>query len=150
MARIGSGRLVRWRAAMSSSRSLGAITSTSIGFRLRLGARARRQQRQRGVDALQALDVDRQRVEEDVGQRMAGDLRQVRILAAADALARRLVHAAGADDEDALGAEVDGRRDRRRLAHRAVAAVLACGRRGRAPRPGRRTESPTTRAGAAR
>ena len=40
------------------------------------------------------------------------------------ALARRLVHAAGADDEDALGAQVHRRRDRRRLAHRAVAEVL--------------------------
>ena len=100
------------------------MTSTSIGFRLRLGARAAAAAAPASVDALQPLDVDRQRVEEDVRQRMAGDLRQVRVLAAADALARRLVHAAGADDEDALGAEVHRRRDRRRLAHRAVAAVL--------------------------
>ena len=109
---------------MSSSRSLGEMTSTLIGFRLVCGERARRQQRQRRVDPLQPLDVDRERVEEDVRERVAGDLREVRVFAAGDALARRLVHAAGADDEDALGAEVDGGRDRRRLAHRAVAAVL--------------------------
>jgi hypothetical protein len=35
------------------------------------------------------------------------------------------VHASGADDEDSLGAQVHRGRDRRRLAHRAVAAVLA-------------------------
>ena len=38
--------------------------------------------------------------------------------------ARRLVHAAGADDEDAVGAQVHRRRDRRGLAHRAVAEIL--------------------------
>ena len=69
---------------------------------------------------------------------MAGDLRQVRILAAADALARRLVHAAGADHQDPLGAEVHRRRDRRRLAHRAVAAVLAVA--GDVERDGRKDE----------
>ena len=73
---------------------------------------------------LQPLDVDRERVEEDVRQRMAGDLRQVRVVGAGRALARWLLHAAGADDQDPLGAEVHRRRDRRGLAHRAVAAVL--------------------------
>ncbi len=90
-----------------------------------LGERARRQQRKRRVDSLQPLDVDRERVEEDVRQRVAGDLRQIRIFAAAGAFARRLVHPAGTDDKDPVGAEMDRRRDRRRLAHRAVTAVLA-------------------------
>ena len=124
MARIGSGRHVRWRAGDVVEALLGAITSTPDRLQARRGERARGQQRERAVDALQALDVDRQRIEKDVRQRMARDLRQVRVFAAARPLARRLVHAAGPDDQDALAAEVNRRRDRRGLAHRAVAAVL--------------------------
>ena len=81
----------------------------------------RRQQRQRRVDALQPLDIDRQRVEKDVRHRMAGDLRDRRVAADFQMSARRLVHAAGADDQDALRAQMHRGRDRCGLAHRAVA-----------------------------
>ena len=74
----------RCRRAAGSARSPARRSAAGCVARARFG----RQQRQRAVDALQALDVDRQRIEEDVRQRMAGDLREVRILAAADALAR--------------------------------------------------------------
>ena len=70
------------------------------------------------------LDVERQRVEgKDARHRVPGDLRQARITVAHRATARRLVHAP-APMTDALGAQVHRRRDRRRLAHRAVAEVL--------------------------
>ena len=55
---------------------------------------------------------------------MARDLRQRRVAARIDAPPRRLLHAPGADDQHALCAQVHGRRDRCRLAHRAIAEPL--------------------------
>ena len=109
---------------MSSSRSLGEMTSTLIGFRL-VSASARG-----GSSASVALIRCSRSTSTASASRKMFESAWPAICARfgysllGDALARRLVHAAGADDEDALGAEVDGRRDRRRLAHRAVAAVL--------------------------
>jgi competence protein ComEA len=123
-ARIGNGRLVRWRAAMSSSRSLGEMTSTLIGFRL-VCASARG-----GSSASVALIRCSRSTSTASASRKMFESAWPAICArfGYSLLATRspagLVHAAGADDEDALGAEVDGGRDRRRLAHRAVAAVL--------------------------
>src|SRR5512135_2539603 len=83
-----------------------------------------RDRAQRTVDALQALDIDHQAIEKDAVQRVAGDLRERRIDVRARArLVERLP--AGADDQYAVRAEVQRRADRRDLAHRAVAKVLA-------------------------
>ena len=124
MVRTGRGRQCTWRAAMSSRRWLGAITSTSSGLSGVCARRFRVQQRQGAIDALRTLDVDRECVEKDVRQRMAGDLRQARVVVTDHLAAWRLVHAARADHENAFGPKVHGGRDRRRLAHRAVAEPL--------------------------
>ena len=91
----------------------------------RVGQRRFGQQRQRAVDAAQPLHVDRQCVEEDARHGMPGNLRQVRVLAARRHAAGGLVHAPGADDQQPLRPQVDGRRQRRGLAHRAVAKPAA-------------------------
>ena len=52
---------------------------------------------------------------------MAGDLRQVRVTGVGHLALLRFLHAAGADDQQPLRAQVNGRRQRRGLAHRAVA-----------------------------
>ncbi|KAG1254195.1 hypothetical protein G6F68_010970 [Rhizopus microsporus] len=75
------------------------------------------------VDALQALDVHGQPVQEDAGQRMAAHLRQRRIRRRIRAvLGVGVVAEPRADHQHAMGAQVDGRADRGQLAHRSVAA----------------------------
>ena len=108
---------------MSSRRSLGEITSTLIGFRL-VSASA-----SGGNKASVALMRCSRSTSTASASRKMFESAWPAICARfgyslADALARRLVHAAGADDQDALGAEMHRRRDRRRLAHRAVAAIF--------------------------
>ena len=89
-----------------------------------VGARLGRDQRQRVVDALCALHVHAQRVQEDVGQRVPRDLRQRGVGGLGLALAWWLVQAPRAHHQQALGPQVDGGRQRGRLAHGAVAEVL--------------------------
>ena len=90
-----------------------------------VGQRRFGQQGRRAVDAAQALDVHRQRVQEDAGHGVACDLRQVGIGLVRMAAATGLLRAANAHDEQALRAQVDGWRQRRGLPHGAIAEPAA-------------------------
>ena len=100
------------------------------GPQVRVAARLGRDQRQRLVDALQALHVHRQRVEEDARHRMPRDLRQRGVAGQRVGPVRglRLVQPARAHHQHAPRAQVDRRRDGRRLAHRPVAEILGVAR----------------------
>ena len=77
------------------------------------------------VDALQPFQVHLQAVQEDAVQRVARDLRERRMGLDLDALHLLLQLAPHADHEQAVGPQVQRGADRRDLAHRAVAEVLA-------------------------
>src|SRR4051812_5697206 len=91
---------------------------------LRVLAGLGRDERERAVDPLQALDVDHQAVEEDAVQRVPGDLRERRVDVRAGA---RLIDALAprTDDQHTVRPEVQRGAHRRDLTHRAVAEVLA-------------------------
>ena len=91
---------------------------------LRLRPLLRGQQLQGAVDALHALDVHRQRVQEDAGHGMARDLSQVGVLTGHRSLGLRFVQAAGPHHEDAICPQVNGRGDGRSLAHGAITQVV--------------------------
>jgi hypothetical protein len=102
----------------------GEITSVSSG-RSGVGQRRFGQQGQRAIDAAQPFDVHRQRVQEDAGHRVAGDLRQVGVAAIGLCAAAAVLHAAHAHDEQALRTQVDGGRQRCGLPHRTIAEPAA-------------------------
>ncbi|MNV57224.1 hypothetical protein D3C71_1495430 [compost metagenome] len=79
-----------------------------------------------GIDALQPFHVHRQAIQEDAGQRMPAHLRQGRIRRGIFAvLGMGIVTKARAYHHDAVRAQMNGRADRRQLAHGAVAAPFA-------------------------
>ncbi|MNT01343.1 hypothetical protein D3C72_1358040 [compost metagenome] len=94
-------------------------------FQRRLAQQLGRQHRQGQVDAVQALDVDCQAVEENRRQRMAGDLRQARVARRFGRGGRRFRHASRTHHQHFICAQVNGWRDRCQLAHGSVAAVFA-------------------------
>ncbi len=83
-----------------------------------------------GVDQADLFQIGAQRVGEDARQDLPADLRHRRRRGLAFAVG---AHAAArrADDQDAIGAEVQRRAGGRHLPHRAVAEVLAIDRSGR-------------------
>ncbi|MNZ89109.1 hypothetical protein D3C78_1080150 [compost metagenome] len=96
--------------------------------RAQIAARAHfgRYQGQGFVDALGAFHVQVQGIQKDVRQGVSGDLRQRRVGGGHGGRGAflRAVHAPGANHQYPVGAQVDGRRQRRGLAHGAVAEIF--------------------------
>ena len=85
----------------------------------------RRNHLQRVVDAMHALDIDVEAIEKNRVEHVADNLRERRRAAVLRSRRCTVVGLAHADHQQAIGAKVQGRADRRHLVHGPVAEMLA-------------------------